>query len=210
MVRLAAHRPDHAGTPRAAIVSAVRPVSLSPTAPHQSHLAALWLRGPSQWRIAAPELLLFTGPANGKLLLFEDSCEINSHSNPSLDVVVCQVGNRVGVKRCSDDTMHIFIDGEDMGPAATAVPKVHTHTHSNYFKQRICIAIHYHGCLQNVYAVLDLYGRITAVSIVSSSLMEDTESVKAPSLSSDSCSEGEEDSTPVKEVQLQRAESCQP
>uniref|UniRef100_A0A7N8XVV7 Neuralized-like protein 4 n=1 Tax=Mastacembelus armatus TaxID=205130 RepID=A0A7N8XVV7_9TELE len=78
------------------------------------------------------------------------------------------VGNRVGVKRYSDDTMHIFIDGEDMGPAATAVAK-------------------------NVYAVLDLYGRITAVSIVSSSLMEDMESVKAPSLSSDSCSEGEED-----------------
>lgn len=57
-----------------------------------------------------------------------------------------------------------------------------------------------------MYAVLDLYGRITAVSIVSSSLMEDTESVKAPSLSSDSCSEGEEDSsTPVKEVLLQAA-----
>uniref|UniRef100_A0A671VVD7 Neuralized-like protein 4 n=1 Tax=Sparus aurata TaxID=8175 RepID=A0A671VVD7_SPAAU len=84
------------------------------------------------------------------------------------------VGNRVGVKRCSDDTMHIFIDGEDMGPAATAVAK-------------------------NVYAVLDLYGRITAVSIVSSSLLEDMESVKAPSLSSDSCSEGEDDSSPVRE-----------
>uniref|UniRef100_A0A4W6CWD7 Neuralized-like protein 4 n=1 Tax=Lates calcarifer TaxID=8187 RepID=A0A4W6CWD7_LATCA len=92
------------------------------------------------------------------------------------------VGNRVGVKRCSDDTMHIFIDGEDMGPAATAVAK-------------------------NVYAVLDLYGRITAVSIVSSSLMEDMESVKAPSLSSDSCSEGEEDSTPVREVGAQ-TEPC--
>lgn len=54
--------------------------------------------------------------------------------------------------------------------------------------------------LQNVYGVLDLYGRITAASIVSSSLTEDVESVKAPSLSSDSCSEGEEDSTPVREV----------
>ncbi|XP_011485805.1 neuralized-like protein 4 isoform X1 [Oryzias latipes] len=92
------------------------------------------------------------------------------------------VGNRVGVKRCNDDTMHIFINGEDMGPAATAVAK-------------------------NVYAVLDLYGRITAVSIVSSSLAEDTESVKAPSLSSDSCSEGEEDGTPVREVER---ESCAP
>uniref|UniRef100_A0A671PAR1 Neuralized-like protein 4 n=1 Tax=Sinocyclocheilus anshuiensis TaxID=1608454 RepID=A0A671PAR1_9TELE len=85
------------------------------------------------------------------------------------------VGNRVGVKRCSDDTMHILIDGEDMGPAATAVAK-------------------------NVYAVLDLYGKVTAVSIVSSTLVEDSESVKAPSLSPDSCREGEEDSTPVREV----------
>uniref|UniRef100_A0A674CRD5 Neuralized-like protein 4 n=1 Tax=Salmo trutta TaxID=8032 RepID=A0A674CRD5_SALTR len=78
------------------------------------------------------------------------------------------VGNRVGVKRCSDDTMHILIDGEDMGTAATAVAK-------------------------NVYAVLDLYGRVTAVSIVSSSVLEDAESIKAPSLSSDSCSDGEEE-----------------
>uniref|UniRef100_A0AAZ3R142 Neuralized-like protein 4 n=1 Tax=Oncorhynchus tshawytscha TaxID=74940 RepID=A0AAZ3R142_ONCTS len=78
------------------------------------------------------------------------------------------VGNRVGVKRCSDDTMHVLIDGEDMGTAATAVAK-------------------------NVYAVLDLYGRVTAVSIVSSSVLEDAESIKAPSLSSDSCSDGEED-----------------
>ncbi|XP_028847301.1 neuralized-like protein 4 [Denticeps clupeoides] len=81
------------------------------------------------------------------------------------------VGNRVGVKRCGDDTMHILIDGEDMGPAATAVAK-------------------------NVYAVLDLYGKVTAASIVSSTVLEDTESVKAPSLSSDSCSEVEEDNTP--------------
>lgn len=56
------------------------------------------------------------------------------------------------------------------------------------------------GLFQNVYAVLDLYGRITAVSIVSSSLMEDVENLKAPSLSSGSCSEGEEDGTPVREV----------
>ncbi|XP_062858914.1 neuralized-like protein 4 isoform X1 [Trichomycterus rosablanca] len=81
------------------------------------------------------------------------------------------VGNRVGVKRCSDDTMHIFIDGEDMGAAATTVAK-------------------------NVYAVLDLYGKVTAVSVVSSTLIEDNDSVKAPSLTSDSSSEGEEDATP--------------
>lgn len=38
------------------------------------------------------------------------------------------------------------------------------------------------------------------MSIVSSSLTEDAESPKAPSLSSESCSEGEEDGTPVREV----------
>ncbi|KAJ8401740.1 hypothetical protein AAFF_G00377110 [Aldrovandia affinis] len=81
------------------------------------------------------------------------------------------VGNRVGVKRCSDDTMHVLIDGEDMGAAATAVAK-------------------------NVHAVLDLYGRVTAISIVSSAALEDAENPKAPSLPSESCSLGEEHGTP--------------
>uniref|UniRef100_A0A3B4VD94 Neuralized E3 ubiquitin protein ligase 4 n=1 Tax=Seriola dumerili TaxID=41447 RepID=A0A3B4VD94_SERDU len=125
---------------------------LSPSLPH--------LRTKVTWLLCGSEVR-----RNGALQRQNYGC--------SLDRLT--VGNRVGVKRCSDDTMHIFIDGEDMGPAATAVAK-------------------------NVFAVLDLYGRITAVSIVSSSLMEDMESVKAPSLSSDSCSEGEEDSTPVREV----------
>lgn len=56
----------------------------------------------------------------------------------------------------------------------------------------VCVCV-----CQNVYAVLDLYGKVTAVSIVSSTLVEDMDSVKAPSLSSDSCSDGEEESTPV-------------
>ncbi|MEQ2171695.1 hypothetical protein GOODEAATRI_013398 [Goodea atripinnis] len=118
------------------------------------------------------------------------------------------VGNRVGVKRCNDDTMHIFVDGEDMGPASTAVPKVRTpFLHLTIIKYQ---SGQWHsaaasGFLQNVYAVLDLYGRITAVSIVSSSLTEDSESIKAPSLTSESCSEGEEDSSPVREVE---SETC--
>uniref|UniRef100_A0A8C1RVZ0 Neuralized-like protein 4 n=1 Tax=Cyprinus carpio TaxID=7962 RepID=A0A8C1RVZ0_CYPCA len=118
------------------------------------------LRSKVTWVLAGSEVR-----RNGVLQRQNYSC--------SLDRLT--VGNRVGVKRCSDDTMHILIDGEDMGPAATAVAK-------------------------NVYAVLDLYGKVTAVSIVSSTLVEDSESVKAPSLSPDSCSEGEEDSTPVREV----------
>uniref|UniRef100_A0A3B4YF25 Neuralized-like protein 4 n=1 Tax=Seriola lalandi dorsalis TaxID=1841481 RepID=A0A3B4YF25_SERLL len=127
---------------------------LSPSLPH--------LRTKVTWLLCGSEVR-----RNGALQRQNYGC--------SLDRLT--VGNRVGVKRCSDDTMHIFIDGEDMGPAATAVAK-------------------------NVFAVLDLYGRITAVSIVSSSLMEDMESVKAPSLSSDSCSEGEEDSTPAEPCAL--------
>ncbi len=40
------------------------------------------------------------------------------------DFIVLQVNNRIGVKRCSDGTVHIFINGEDMGVAASNVPKV--------------------------------------------------------------------------------------
>ncbi|KAL4631473.1 neuralized-like protein 4 isoform X1 [Arapaima gigas] len=117
------------------------------------------LRGRVTWLLAGTEVR-----RNGVLQRQNYGC--------SLDRLT--VGNRVGVKHCSDDTMHILIDGEDMGPAATAVAK-------------------------NVYAVLDLYGRVTAVSVVSSTVLEDTESSKAPSLSSDSCSDGEEDHTPCED-----------
>uniref|UniRef100_A0A8D2LDW4 NHR domain-containing protein n=1 Tax=Varanus komodoensis TaxID=61221 RepID=A0A8D2LDW4_VARKO len=78
------------------------------------------------------------------------------------------VGSRVGVRRGADDTMHILIDGEDMGPAATGVAK-------------------------NVYVVLDLYGRVTAVSIVSSTALEEADGTKPPSITSEPYSEEEEE-----------------
>uniref|UniRef100_A0ABM5GQC4 Neuralized-like protein 4 n=1 Tax=Pogona vitticeps TaxID=103695 RepID=A0ABM5GQC4_9SAUR len=78
------------------------------------------------------------------------------------------VGSRIGVKRCTDDTMHVLIDGEDMGPAATGVAK-------------------------NVYVVLDLYGRVTSVSIVSSTMLEEADGTKPPSVTSEPCSEEEEE-----------------
>lgn len=53
-----------------------------------------------------------------------------------------QVGNHIGVKRCSDATMHICIDGEDMGVAASNIPK-------------------------NVFAVVDLCGQTESISVVS-------------------------------------------
>lgn len=63
----AAHRSDHALTSRAAFLSTVRAVALSPTSTHQGHLAAERLRGPSQRRAAASELRLFPGQADGEL-----------------------------------------------------------------------------------------------------------------------------------------------
>ncbi|XP_050621149.1 neuralized-like protein 4 isoform X1 [Macaca thibetana thibetana] len=78
------------------------------------------------------------------------------------------VGSRVGVRRGADDTMHILVDGEDMGPAATGIAK-------------------------NVWAVLDLYGPVRSVSIVSSTRLEESEGTQPPSPSSDTGSEGEED-----------------
>ncbi|XP_032178448.1 neuralized-like protein 4 isoform X2 [Mustela erminea] len=78
------------------------------------------------------------------------------------------VGSRVGIRRGADDTMHILVDGEDMGPAATGIAK-------------------------NVWAVLDLYGPVRSVSVVSSTRLEEPEGTQPPSPSSDTGSEGEED-----------------
>ncbi|XP_053425787.1 neuralized-like protein 4 isoform X2 [Nycticebus coucang] len=78
------------------------------------------------------------------------------------------VGSHVGVRRGADDTMHILVDGEDMGPAATGIAK-------------------------NVWAVLDLYGPVRSVSIVSSTRLEEPEGTHPPSPSSDTGSEGEEE-----------------
>lgn len=48
-------------------------------------------------------------------------------------------------------------------------------------------------CPQNVWAVLDLYGPVRSVSIVSSARLEEPEGTRPPSPSSDTGSEGEED-----------------
>ncbi|XP_053318739.1 LOW QUALITY PROTEIN: neuralized-like protein 4 [Spea bombifrons] len=77
-----------------------------------------------------------------------------------------QVGSRLGVRRDSDDTLHILINGEDMGPAACGIPKA-------------------------VYAVLDLHGFVTAVSVVSSSVLEESDATKPPSVTSESEEEEE-------------------
>ncbi|XP_075434096.1 neuralized-like protein 4, partial [Ascaphus truei] len=73
-----------------------------------------------------------------------------------------RVGSRLGVRRANDDTLHILIDGEDMGAAASGLPRC------------------------GVYAVLDIYGCVTAVSAVSSSVLEEADVTKPPSVTSES------------------------
>lgn len=54
-----------------------------------------------------------------------------------------QVGNFVGIRRVSDGTLHLYINGEDMGVAASNIPK-------------------------NVFVVIDLYGPVEMITITSS------------------------------------------
>ncbi|XP_022100637.1 neuralized-like protein 4 isoform X3 [Acanthaster planci] len=70
------------------------------------------------------------------------------------------VGDTVGVKRCPDGTMHVFLNGDDLGTAARDIPK-------------------------STHAVVDVYGVVEAVSVTSSSTTS-LESQRAPSISSSS------------------------
>ncbi len=56
------------------------------------------------------------------LSLYNINCERKAHYVHV--ILLIQVNNRVGVKRSSDGTLHIYLNGEDMGVAATNVPKV--------------------------------------------------------------------------------------
>ncbi|XP_038624144.1 neuralized-like protein 4 [Tachyglossus aculeatus] len=95
------------------------------------------------------------------------------------------VGSRVGVFRGADDTMHIRLNGEDMGPAATGIAK-------------------------NVWAVMDLYGRVSGVSIVSSSLAEEPEGTKPPSVASETASEADEEEDDDEEEEEEPGSPCAP
>ncbi|XP_033763671.1 neuralized-like protein 4 [Pecten maximus] len=66
---------------------------------------------------------------------------IKENYAPSLERL--EVGDKVGVKRCRDGTMHILLNGEDLGVAASNIQK-------------------------NVFAVIDLFGVVETVSVTSS------------------------------------------
>ncbi|CAH1773995.1 unnamed protein product [Owenia fusiformis] len=67
---------------------------------------------------------------------------------PSLERL--ERGNRVGIRWSNDGCMHVLINGEDMGVAATNVPK-------------------------NTFAVIDLYGSVETVSVCSKTLRREVE-----------------------------------
>ncbi|XP_011253372.1 neuralized-like protein 4 [Camponotus floridanus] len=66
---------------------------------------------------------------------------VTLRNNYSCDLDKLVEGNRIGMMRCSDSSLHYFLDGVDQGSACTGLPV-------------------------NVYPVIDLYGQCAQVTIV--------------------------------------------
>ncbi|KAG8256337.1 Neuralized-like protein 4 [Homalodisca vitripennis] len=73
--------------------------------------------------------------------VFHNNKLVRSHYCRSLSLL--RVGARVGIKRCNDGTLHVFINGHDQGIAAHNIPK---------------------WCC---YGILDVYGGTVAVRVTS-------------------------------------------
>ncbi|KAI0236390.1 Neuralized-like protein 4 [Lamellibrachia satsuma] len=94
---------------------------------------------------------------------------IKENYTPSLDRL--EVNDRVGVKRGSDGSMRVYINGDDVGVAASNIPK-------------------------NVFALIDLYGRVESVAITSSAFSDVFNSSQILSIitsTSSRCIEDEQD-----------------
>ncbi|XP_013418958.1 neuralized-like protein 4 [Lingula anatina] len=66
---------------------------------------------------------------------------VKENCAPSLERL--EIGDTVGIKRSADATMHVYVNGEDLGVAASNIPK-------------------------NVFAIIDLYGMAETVTVTSS------------------------------------------
>ncbi|XP_029862622.1 LOW QUALITY PROTEIN: neuralized-like protein 4 [Aquila chrysaetos chrysaetos] len=84
------------------------PPGQGPPGPPALPATLLDLPAPPTWVVAGAEVR-----RNGTL----------TRHNYGVSLDRLAVGNRLGVRRGPDDTMHILVDGEDMGPAATGVAK---------------------------------------------------------------------------------------
>ncbi|KAK8759132.1 hypothetical protein V5799_003230 [Amblyomma americanum] len=81
--------------------------------------------------------------------VFHNGILLKDNYGPSLHRL--SAGERIGVQHCFDGTLRVHLNGEDLGPAASNLPKV-------------------------LYAVLDLYGMLESVSLCSSSIVPATHS----------------------------------
>ncbi|KAK3104995.1 hypothetical protein FSP39_014857 [Pinctada imbricata] len=106
-------------------ISDSTPLSLIPA-------SALELTSKLTWVITGSEVR-----KNGKV--------IKENYAPALERL--EVGDMVGIRRCSDGTLHLYINGEDLGVAASNIPK-------------------------NVFAVIDLFGSVETISVTSNTMTE--------------------------------------
>ncbi|KAK0040385.1 neuralized-like protein 4 [Biomphalaria pfeifferi] len=82
-------------------------------------------------------------------------CGVVIKDNYAPSLYRLQIGDRVAVCRYSDGTMHILLNGDDLGEAASGIPK-------------------------NVFAVIDLHGCVEGVVITSKAIVDTSSIVLSP------------------------------
>ncbi|ELT95486.1 hypothetical protein CAPTEDRAFT_101277 [Capitella teleta] len=86
-------------------------------------------------------------------------CGVTVKENYAPSLERLQVNDRVGIRRAGDGTFRVYINGEDMGVAASNIPR-------------------------NVFALLDLYGRVESVTVTSRTSNDNMASSLPPSIPS--------------------------
>jgi len=72
------------------------------------------------WFISIPNIInQFLNMLSGSAIM-QDGSTIRNGYPLDLDSVV--VGSRIGMMRCSDGTLHYFLNGLDLGVACTGIP----------------------------------------------------------------------------------------
>ncbi|PIK39407.1 putative neuralized-like protein 4 [Apostichopus japonicus] len=105
---------------------------------------------------------------------------VKSNYAPTLERL--SIGFTVGVMLTTECTMHIFLNGHDMGLAVADLPK-------------------------SVYGVLDLYGQVESITVTSSAVNLPEEPLRAPSISSSSSSSGSEEADKETGAELRHKQS---
>lgn len=128
------------------------PVGAEPQWPSPGHPLP-----PTAKLLSGTDTFIFVGAQ-----VWKNETLVRDNYGPSLNRV--DVGDCVGVKRCSDGTMHAVFNGEDLGVAAFNVP-------------------------EKVFAVFDIYGSVESVAVISKTLVSEvvpTETLTGSHMSSQS------------------------